>query len=125
MPNVNSLNAKQAKFVREYQHDCNASQAAIRAGYSPNNANVTGSRLLTHVGIIHALSHARLKLERETAVDAKTVVTGILAETCAPDATPTSRVAAWALLAKHTGILQEARHNDLDRLIEFSLSVQD
>lgn len=41
-----ALNARQAKFVTEYLVDLNATQAAIRAGYSPKGAEVTGSQLL-------------------------------------------------------------------------------
>lgn len=45
------LNPKQRKFVDEYLVDCNATQAAIRCGYSPKNADVSGPRLLGNVGI--------------------------------------------------------------------------
>lgn len=45
------LTAKQAAFVREYLIDLNATQAAIRAGYSANTANEQGSRLLTYVSV--------------------------------------------------------------------------
>ena len=42
------LTAKQRAFVLEYPRDFNATQAAIRAGFSANGAAVTGSRLLTN-----------------------------------------------------------------------------
>lgn len=40
------LTAKQKKFVEEYLIDLNATQAAIRAGYSPKNAGKIGHELL-------------------------------------------------------------------------------
>lgn len=40
------LTAKQRRFVDEYLVDLNATQAAIRAGYSPDTANVIGSENL-------------------------------------------------------------------------------
>ena len=40
------LNPKQQRFVDEYLIDTNATQAAIRAGYSPHSAHVQGSQLL-------------------------------------------------------------------------------
>lgn len=40
------LTAKQKKFVEEYLIDLNATQAAIRAGYSTNNAGKIGHELL-------------------------------------------------------------------------------
>lgn len=44
-----SLNDKQKKFVSEYVKDCNATQAAIRAGYSKKTAQEQSSRLLSNV----------------------------------------------------------------------------
>ncbi len=44
-----SLTPKQARFVEEYLIDLNATQAAIRAGYSAKTAEVQGSRLLGNV----------------------------------------------------------------------------
>lgn len=41
------LTAKQEAFVREYLVDFNAAGAAVRAGYSPKQANSWGSRLLS------------------------------------------------------------------------------
>jgi phage terminase small subunit len=41
-----SLTAKQAKFVDEYLVDLNATQAAIRAGFSENSAGAIGSEYL-------------------------------------------------------------------------------
>lgn len=41
------LTGKEEKFCREYVIDLNGTQAAIRAGYSPNSARQIASRLLT------------------------------------------------------------------------------
>lgn len=38
-------------FAQEYLKDCNATQAAIRAGYSARTAKAQGSRLLTKVDV--------------------------------------------------------------------------
>jgi phage terminase small subunit len=45
------LTRKQARFVAEYLIDLNATQAAIRAGYSKKTANEQGARLLAKVSI--------------------------------------------------------------------------
>jgi phage terminase small subunit len=59
------LSARAERFVAEYLIDLNATQAAIRADYSPKNADVVGPRLLGKVGIAAAISlAARPKLER-------------------------------------------------------------
>lgn len=45
------LNDRQEAFCREYLIDLNKTQAAIRAGYSPNTAGQIGDRLLKNVKI--------------------------------------------------------------------------
>lgn len=45
------LSARYEVFVSEYLKDRNATQAAIRAGYSPDTAKQQGSRLLTNAAI--------------------------------------------------------------------------
>lgn len=45
------LNPKQRRFAAEYLKDQNATQAAIRSGYSKKTAKQIGSRLLTNVDI--------------------------------------------------------------------------
>ena len=45
------MNDKQLRFCEEYIVDHNATQAAIRAGYSPATAKQIGSRLLTNVDV--------------------------------------------------------------------------
>lgn len=45
------LTEKQKRFVAEYLVDLNATQAAIRAGYSPKTANRIGSQNLSKVDV--------------------------------------------------------------------------
>jgi phage terminase small subunit len=45
------MTPKQKRFVREYLTDFNATQAAIRAGYSPRGASVQGARLLANAKV--------------------------------------------------------------------------
>lgn len=46
-----ALTDKQKRFCEEYLIDLNATQAAIRAGYSPKTAEQTASRLLRNVKV--------------------------------------------------------------------------
>jgi phage terminase small subunit len=46
-------------FVLEYRVDANATQAAIRAGYSQRTASEQGCRLLTNVKVAAALAEAQ------------------------------------------------------------------
>ena len=56
------MNAKQTAFVREYLVDHNATQAAIRAGYSCKTAYSHGQRLLKNVEVCQALEKGEAKL---------------------------------------------------------------
>jgi phage terminase small subunit len=58
---VAALSAKQQCFVDEYLVDLNATQAAIRAGYSERSAAVTSSRLLANAKIQAAIQERQSK----------------------------------------------------------------
>lgn len=52
------LNHKQKKFALEFRKDHNATQAALRAGYSSRGADVQGSRLLADARIRKLIDEA-------------------------------------------------------------------
>lgn len=52
------LTVRQQRFVEEYLIDANASQAAIRAGFSKKQANSAGARLLRHPLVKEAVRKA-------------------------------------------------------------------
>ena len=52
------MNKRQKVFVQEYLKDLNATQAAIRAGYSSKTARAIANRLLTNVDIAKAVKSA-------------------------------------------------------------------
>ena len=56
---MSDLTPKQQRFVAEYLIDLNGTQAAIRAGYSPNGADVAASRLLGDVRVSGAVQEAQ------------------------------------------------------------------
>ena len=60
------LNPKQQSFVEEYLKDLNGAQAAIRAGYSPNRAEQTASRLLTNGKVKSAVQKAKAERSERT-----------------------------------------------------------
>ncbi|WP_313569878.1 terminase small subunit [Comamonas terrigena] len=53
------LTPKQARFVAEYLIDLNATQAAVRAGYSARTAASQGARLLKQSGVARAVQAAQ------------------------------------------------------------------
>lgn len=68
------MTKKQKRFIEEYLIDLNATQAAIRAGYSPDTANEQGSRLLANVSISSQVSKAMAERSKRTGVNADRVV---------------------------------------------------
>lgn len=50
------MTEKQKRFTEEYLIDLNATQAAIRAGYSPKNADKIGHELLGKTRVLAAIS---------------------------------------------------------------------
>lgn len=70
----NELTAKQRAFVREYLIDLNATQAAIRAGYSERSAGVEGARLLKNAKVEDAVAKAMLNRAERTDITADRVL---------------------------------------------------
>ena len=68
------MSPKAERFVTEYLIDLNATQAAIRAGYSAKTANEQGSRLLTNVSVRYALQEAMKARAERTEIKADRVL---------------------------------------------------
>lgn len=71
---ANSLNARELRFVEQYLIDLNATQAAIRAGYSKKTARSQGQRLLTKADIASALQKAMAARSERTGITADRVL---------------------------------------------------
>lgn len=65
---------KQKRFCEEYLIDLNATQAAIRAGYSPENAKNIGSENLAKLDIRARIDKAIAERSKRTGVTADRVV---------------------------------------------------
>lgn len=63
-----ALTERQARFVAEYLVDLNATQAAIRAGYSEKNAGKIGPELLGKTRISEAIREAMKRREQRTEI---------------------------------------------------------
>lgn len=68
------LTPKQQRFVEEYLVDLNATQAAIRAGYSPQTARVIGAENLSKPAIKKAIEVAMAERSRRTGITADRVL---------------------------------------------------
>lgn len=68
------ITEKQKRFADEYLVDLNATQAAIRAGYSPKTAEATASRLLRNVKVADYLQERRSALQERTDITQERVI---------------------------------------------------
>ena len=68
------LNPKQQRFVATYLIDLNATQAAIKAGYSKKTARSQGQRLLTHIDVSEAIAAKTVKRLEQLDVTAERVL---------------------------------------------------
>jgi len=101
------LTPKQQMFVKEYLIDLNATQAAIRAGYSKKTANEQGARLLVNVSIATKIKEALEKRADKTELTAQYVLDGIKAiveRVKEKDELTGPALKAYELLGKHLGL---------------------
>lgn len=73
-----TLNARQSRFVAEYLKDLNATQAAVRSGYSGKTAESQGSRLLSNAKVAAEISAALARRAERVEVKADDVLRELL-----------------------------------------------
>jgi phage terminase small subunit len=104
------LTSKQKCFVEEYLIDLNATQAAIRAGYSEKTARSQGQRMLTNVDIAAAIARAQGDRTERTNITQDYVLESIFSamERCkkADSFNATGVFKGAELLGKHLGMFQ-------------------
>lgn len=74
MAKTAKLTEKQQRFVDEYLIDLNATQAAIRAGYSVKTANEQGSQNLAKLSIQQAIAERMAERSKRTGINQDRVV---------------------------------------------------
>lgn len=104
---MSNLNHKQLQFVEEYCLDQNATQAAIRAGYSAKTAQVQGSRLLSNVMVLRAVKdrYQEHRNRSNVSIDSLTDQLGKMRLLALKTANPSAGVAAVMAIAKLHGFL--------------------
>ena len=114
---VFGITKKQKRFCEEYLIDLNATQAAIRAGYSPDTAGAIGAENLTKPEIQKHIARAMAERSRRTGVTADRVVMELAKvafvnagdvidaddATLNPDATPEDLAAIQSIKVKTFG----------------------
>ena len=100
------MTPKQTRFVEEYLIDLNATQAAIRAGYSKNGARQCASRLLADVDIAAGIAEKQHATTQRTEYSVEGVM-AMLSETYASARAEDQHSTAHATavsIGKHLGM---------------------
>ena len=74
---MRELTGKQKRFVEEYLCDLNATQAAIRAGYSAKTAEWIGPQLLGKTHVAAAIQAEMNKRSEKTGITSEYVITTV------------------------------------------------
>jgi len=124
------MNAKQQRFVTEYLVDLNATQAAIRAGYSPKTAQQQGSRLLTNVVVKQAIAAQHATQLKAVEVRIEDVLRDVMAiahtdlhtltEQSGVPARWSDKLKALELLMKHLGLAAPEQHQHVHQHVRFT-----
>jgi phage terminase small subunit len=77
---ANGLNPKQLAFCLEWLKDRNATQAAIRAGYSVATAKQTGTKILTYASVKKYLATKTAEFVAKAEAESGTTVARVLKE---------------------------------------------
>ena len=88
---MDKLTPKQERFANEYIKTLNVTQSAIKAGYSPNSAHVTGSRLLRKDKVEEYIKSKKDEIMDDTILSAKELLY-LLTQSAVGDETDTREV---------------------------------
>lgn len=97
------MRPKQEMFVKEYLVDLNATQAAIRAGYSQKTAYAIGEENLRKPEIAEAIQKAMDKRAEKVEINAEYVLNGIkeVVEEARADGEKSAALKGYEMLGKH------------------------
>lgn len=111
---MHKLTNKQALFCKEYLIDLNATQAAIRAGYSKKTACKIGSENLQKPDIIKEIQSLMNKRSEKVEIDADWVLKGIkdLTDTLVGSEDPSKAYKGFELAGRHLKLFTDKIEQD-------------
>lgn len=128
MPKKNGLTPKQAAFVQEYLIDLNATQAAIRAGYSERSAKEQAARLLTNDNVKDAVERAQKARDKRVELTQDYVLKNVIEilEACRASDDQSNALRASELLGRHLAMWTDKKVVGADQsLKEFLAGVSE
>ena len=118
------LTPKQKRFCEEYAVDFNGTQAAIRAGYSVNTANVIASQNLTKLNVHNEIEKLTTEKSIRTEITADKILQSIAKIALAEkDVSNRDKLKALEMLGKHFGLFEKADER-FTETIKQSVSVE-
>jgi len=105
-----ALNEKRQRFVDEYLIDMNASQAAIRAGYSCHRANQRGYFLVTNGDVKKEIDRKMAEKAEKLDISREKILSLLMEEALNTENKGSERVAALSHLGRFT--LGELHRNE-------------
>tara|TARA_Y100001963_G_scaffold131863_1_gene189727 strand:+ start:630 stop:1055 length:426 start_codon:yes stop_codon:yes gene_type:complete len=111
------LSEKRQRFIDEYLIDMNASQAAIRAGYSCHRANQRGYFLVTNGDIKKEIDRKMAEKAQKLDISREKILSMLMEEAQNPDNQSNVRVAALSHLGRFT--LGELSRSEVNGAIAF------
>ncbi len=100
------LTPKQKRFCEEYLIDLNATQSAIRAGYSEKTAESIGWENLRKPLIQEYIAEKQKEVQERTKVSVDFVINGIK-EIALKGAKEENRLRAFDMLGRHLGVYEK------------------
>ena len=106
------MTPKQKTFIAEYLIDLNATQAAIRAGYSKRSAYSQGQRLLKLAVTAKAIAKSQHERAERTKTNADWVINELVSNhvTATEDRNLAQSTRALELIGKHHGAFDKSAH---------------
>lgn len=102
-----ALTAKQQLFITEYLVDFNATQAAIRAGYSEKTAMEQGYQLLQKTSVMEAITEARNARSERVEWTADEILRDLKEIATNRDTEVQHRIKAYELGGRHVGMFND------------------
>ena len=120
------LTERQRRFVEEFALNGNATQAAIRAGFSQKAAKQQGARLLTNVDVAAAIRRLRNAASQRIEISADRVLQGYARIAFDPrpvgELSAQDRIRAMNALGKHLGLFVDKHEVDVGTRLQDSLT---
>jgi len=118
---------KQKRFVAEYLKDCNALQAAIRAGYDPQSSTTNTPRLIRIPHVAKAIEQGLMLQQQRTGIVADEILERINKQAIAAEADGDrpNALKALELLGKHLRLFPNSMEHSLQGDLNVSIKITD